>query len=59
MLPTAIIHCHSAQAYSQDLQSHFTLNHTHLLITTSNINMEQKKAQILSLVFDQWEHISL
>lgn len=51
MLPTAIIHCHSAQARSQDLQSHFTLNPTHLLITTSNINMEQN-AQIF--IFSVW-----
>lgn len=43
MLPTATIHYHCAQAYSQALRSYFTLNHTHLLITTSNINMEQKK----------------
>lgn len=39
MLPTAIMHCQSPQAHSQDLQSHFKLNPTHLLITTSNINM--------------------
>lgn len=59
--PTAITHCHCEQAYTQALQHHFTLNHIHLLLITSNRNMGQKKTTIIIIIFSvqPLEQISL